>query len=60
MIQHLLKETGGLGIYGIISVCLFFLVFGSTLIWALRLKKSFLNSMSTLPLENDGKDTPHE
>lgn len=53
MIQNVLRELGGVGIYGVISVCLFFLVFTIAMIWALARKKSFLNSMSLLPLQDD-------
>ena len=53
MIQNALKEIGGIGIYGIISVCLFFTVFAVALIWAGRLKKPFLNSMGSLPLRDE-------
>jgi hypothetical protein len=53
MIQNALKDIGGIGVYGVISVCLFFLVFGVALIRALLLKKSFLDSMSALPLQDD-------
>jgi hypothetical protein len=61
MIQNVLKEIGGVGIYGIISVCLFFVVFGGALCWAFGLKKPFLKSMSSLPLQDEpsvakGKD----
>jgi hypothetical protein len=53
MIQNVLTEIGGVGIFGVISVCLFFLVFGGALLWALLLKKSFLNLMGALPLQDD-------
>ena len=53
MIQNVLRELGGVGIYGVISVCLFFLVFTVAMVWALARKKSFLNSMSLLPLQDD-------
>jgi len=53
MIQNVLREIGGIGIYDTISICLFVAVFTGALIWAARLKKPFLNSMSTLPLEED-------
>ena len=47
---------------GVISICLFFVVFGGALIWAFCLKKSFLNSMGALPLENSEVkgDSSHE
>ena len=53
MIQNVLRELGGIGIYGVISVCLFFSVFGTALVWAFLLKKPFLNTMGSLPLEDE-------
>ena len=52
MIQNVLHDIGGVGLYGIISVCLFFLVFGVAFLRACLLKKAFLNSMSRLPLDD--------
>ena len=63
MIKNVLSNIGGVGLYGVISICLFFAVFIGMVVWAMRLKKPFLNSMSGLPL-NDGetktKKTSHE
>ena len=53
MIQNVLKEIGGVGIYGVISICLFVLVFGGAVYWALRLKKPYLKSMGALPLQEE-------
>jgi hypothetical protein len=53
MIQNVLRAIGGIGVYDTISIFLFISVFGAALVWALRLKKPFLNSMSLLPLEHD-------
>ena len=53
MIQNVLRAIGGVGVYDTISICLFVLVFCGALVWALLQKKSFLNSMSLLPLEDD-------
>ncbi len=53
MIQNVLRELGGIGIYGVVSVCLFFLVFTVALVWTLLQKKPFLQSMSALPLEDE-------
>lgn len=52
MIQNTLSNLGGVGIYGVLSVCLFVAVFTVALVWALRLKKSYLNSMRDLPLDD--------
>lgn len=59
MIKNVLSDIGGVGIYGVISISLFFAVFTGMLIWALRMKKSFTKSMSALPL-NDGEKKPKQ
>jgi len=57
MIKNVLSDIGGIGLYGVISICLFFVVFSGALVWAFLLRKSFLNSMSELPL-HDGSREP--
>jgi|WetSurMetagenome_2_1015567.scaffolds.fasta_scaffold827692_2 hypothetical protein len=57
MIQNVLQHIGGVGTYGIISICLFFGLFIGILVWAVRLKKPYLNEMSDLPLDG-GETTP--
>jgi len=56
MIQNVLTHIGGIGIYGVISIGLFFAVFIGVLIWSFRLKQPYLNSMRELPL--DGESAP--
>ena len=51
MIENVLSKMGGVDMYGIISICLFFAVFVGVLLWTLRLKKPYLNAMRELPLE---------
>jgi len=53
MIRNVLEHIGGVGLYGIISIGLFFAFFLGMLIWALRLKKNYLDSMRELPLDGD-------
>lgn len=53
MIQNVLREIGGVGIYGVISICLFFLMFGGALLWSFQLKKPFLKTMGSLPLQDE-------
>ncbi len=53
MIKNVLTEIGGVGSYGVVSVCLFFAVFLGALALALRHEKGFLKRMSALPLEDD-------
>lgn len=52
MIQNVLRNIGGIEGYGIISVCLFFLVFSGAVIRALLLRKADVVRMSALPLED--------
>ena len=51
MIQDVLSRIGGVGMYGVISICLFFAVFIGVLIWMVGLKKSYLEKMRELPLD---------
>jgi hypothetical protein len=60
MIRDALSNLGGVGVYGVISICLFFAVFLSLLVWAFRLKQPWLNAMSRLPLEPDNDDATTE
>jgi hypothetical protein len=53
MIRDALMEIGGVGLYGVVSVLLFFTVFGVAMVWAFRLGKPFLNTMGDLPLTDD-------
>lgn len=53
MIKNVLEHIGGIGAYGVISICLFFTVFLGAVVFALRMKKSDADSISALPL-NDG------
>jgi len=57
MIQNVLSGLGGVGVYGIISISLFFAFFLGMLIWVIRLKKPYLNSMGALPLEDESNST---
>ena len=43
---------GGVGVYGIISICLFFAIFTGVLVWTICLKKPYLKAMRELPLES--------
>ena len=56
MIQNVLRETGGISLYGVASVCLFVLVFTVALVLALSMKKKHVNTMSALPLEDSASE----
>jgi hypothetical protein len=53
MIENVTHSIGGMSLYGVISICLFVAVFVGVLIWTIRLKKSYVNSMRELPLEGE-------
>jgi len=55
MEQKVLSSISGVGIYGVISICIFFAFFTGMLLWALCLKKQYLKQMENLPL--DGGET---
>ena len=65
MIQNVISDLGGIATYGVISVCLFFTVFTSAMIWAFAQRKALCEKMRLLPLDdgslNEKKgDTSHE
>lgn len=60
MIKNVLTDIGGIGLYGVISICLFFAVFTGMLIWACRIKKSFAQKMSACPLHDGEKKSPRK
>ena len=49
--ESVLNSMGGVGVYGIISICFFFAVFTGVLVWTICLKKPYLKAMRELPLE---------
>lgn len=54
MMRNVISAIGGVEVYGIISICLFFLVFVGALVWSAVQKKTFCAMMSSLPL-HDGE-----
>jgi hypothetical protein len=50
--NQIIENLGGIGMFGVVSVCLFVIVFSASLIWAFCQKKSLLESMESLPLED--------
>jgi hypothetical protein len=55
MIENVMK-MGGTSLFGVISICIFFVFFSGMLLWAAVLKKPYLNLMRNLPLD-DGSAT---
>jgi hypothetical protein len=52
MIENVVRSVGGIAMFGIFSICLFFAFFIGMAIWASRLRKNYLNSMEGLPFED--------
>jgi hypothetical protein len=53
MIKNVLNDIGGIGLYGVISICLFFAVFTGAILRACFMKRSEADAFGALPL-NDG------
>jgi hypothetical protein len=58
--NRIIENMGGIATFGVISICLFVVVFTSSLIWAFCLKRPFLKSMETLPLDEAEGEHRHE
>jgi hypothetical protein len=52
MFHALLKQLAGIEQYGIFSLCLFCSIFTGVLIWAFAQKKSHLDYMAQVALDN--------
>ena len=52
MEEKIICSMNGVGLYGVISISLFFIFFTGMLVWAFLQKKSYLNKMSALPLDS--------
>jgi hypothetical protein len=51
MIKNVLCHIDGIGLYGVLSICIFFGFFTGMLIWAFLQKKNHLTKMGALPLD---------
>jgi hypothetical protein len=58
MYKEVLESIQGISLYGIISICLFFIFFAGVLVWSCALKKNYLNTMGNLPLEEGNSPSP--
>jgi cbb3-type cytochrome oxidase subunit 3 len=56
MIQNVLTHLGGIGLYGVISLCLFCTVFVGVLAWTFVLRRAHVDRMARIPLEDDAPD----
>lgn len=55
MIRNALESINGVAIFPIISLLLFVAVFGGMTWWALRLRRTYVNHMGHLPLEEENE-----
>ncbi len=60
MIQNVLHTLGGIDCYGVVSLCLFSLIFAGVLLWALLQNRTHLDHMSRVPLEIETDESQNE
>jgi len=53
IVIHTLEQIGGIEIYPVISLIIFFAVFAVTTYLVLTTDKSYIDEMKNMPLEND-------
>ena len=53
MIENVMSRPGAYAVFGIVSVCLFFVVFGCAIVWAMVQPRDRMRRMGSLPLAND-------
>jgi hypothetical protein len=53
MVKNVIQEIGGLGVYALTSLLLFFAVFTGALIWTFLQRASLCRKMGALPLEEE-------
>jgi hypothetical protein len=56
MEEKIICSMNGVGIYGVISICIFVGFFTGMLIWAFTKKAAYLNKMGNLPLDSGEKN----
>ncbi len=53
MYKNVLESMQGIEIYPLISLAIFFTFFVVLLVWVIRMKKSDIDEISRIPLEDD-------
>lgn len=59
MESKIICSINGVGIYGVISICIFVAFFTGMLLWACLQKKNYLDKMGDLPMDG-GETNPDE
>ena len=57
MEEKIICSLNGVGIYGVISICIFVAFFSGMLLWAFTKKDNYLDKMGSLPLEGGEKNS---
>jgi cytochrome c oxidase cbb3-type subunit 3 len=52
MIRQIFETMSDIGIFGLISMILFFLIFIGVIIWTIRADKKYLKKMENMPLDS--------
>ena len=61
MVRNVVETIEGIGIWGVISLMIFFLCFVGITIWAIKVDKRHIRHMKNLPLDDDtGQDKNDE
>ncbi len=58
MLHNIFKHLGGIEHYGIVSLCLFCIIFTGVLVWAFMQRKPHLDRMAQVPLDAESDDQP--
>lgn len=53
MFKHYFEQIEGIEVFPLIALFIFVVFFILLLVWVFRVKKSYISSMSNLPLEED-------
>ena len=51
MYKEVLENISGIGLYGIVSILIFFVFFSGVLVWACALSSKYLKNLGDLPLQ---------
>ena len=57
MEEKIICSINGVGIYGVVSICIFFAFFTGMLLWAFTQKRNYLDKMGNLPIEQSDKNS---
>jgi len=56
MFKEIFESMSNIGIFGLISMIFFFLIFLGVIIWTIRADKKYLKKMENMPLESSKID----